>query len=88
MLPPEVQALVPQYLDGRVNDLRRLSDALSGKDYETIRIIGHNMKGTGASFGFPQLTVAGALIEAAAKDRDDAGIRLSIGDMQKAIEKR
>jgi signal transduction histidine kinase/BarA-like signal transduction histidine kinase len=87
-LPPEVQALVPQYLDGRVNDLRRLSDALSGKDYETIRIIGHNMKGTGASFGFPQLTVAGALIEAAAKDRDDAGIRLSIGDMQKAIEKR
>jgi two-component system, sensor histidine kinase and response regulator len=87
-LPPEVLALVPQYLEGRIQDLQRLSDALSAGDYEAIGVIGHKMKGTGASFGFPELTVAGALIESAAKNRDDAGIRLSLGDIQKAIEKR
>jgi signal transduction histidine kinase/AmiR/NasT family two-component response regulator/HPt (histidine-containing phosphotransfer) domain-containing protein len=87
-LPPEIQALVPQYLGGRVQDLQHLSQALSERDYETIRIIGHNMKGTGASYGFPELTAAGALIEAAAKNRDDDGIRLSLGGIKKAIEKR
>jgi signal transduction histidine kinase/HPt (histidine-containing phosphotransfer) domain-containing protein len=87
-LPPEVLALVPQYLEGRVQDLQRLSEALAGRDYETIRDIGHKMKGTGASFGFPELTEAGALIESAAKKRDDDGIRLSLGDIQKAIDKK
>jgi len=86
-VPPEIQALVPQYLEGRLKDLHLLSQALSGKDYETIRIIGHNIKGTGAAYGFPALTVAGAIIESAAKNRDDDGIRDSMGDVQKAIEK-
>jgi two-component system sensor histidine kinase/response regulator len=84
-LPPEVLALIPQYLEGRIQDLQRLSVALAGRDYETIGVIGHKMKGTGASFGFPELTVAGALIESAAKNRDDDGIRLSLADIQKAI---
>jgi signal transduction histidine kinase len=86
-LPPEVQALVPQYLEGRIQDLQRLSGALSGKDYETIRVIGHTMKGTGTAYGFPELTVAGAVIESAAKSHNDDRIRLSIGDVRKAIEK-
>jgi signal transduction histidine kinase/BarA-like signal transduction histidine kinase/HPt (histidine-containing phosphotransfer) domain-containing protein len=84
-LPPEVLALVPQYLEGRIQDLRRLSEALAGRDYETIGVIGHKMKGTGASFGFPELTAAGALIESAAKNRDDDGIRLSLADIQKVV---
>jgi signal transduction histidine kinase/BarA-like signal transduction histidine kinase len=87
-LPPEILALVPQYLEGRIQDLQRLADALAGRDYATIGVIGHKMKGTGASFGFPELTEAGALIESAAKNRDDDGIRLSLGDIRKAIEKR
>ena len=87
-LLPEIQALVPQYLEGRIQDLQRLSDALSAQDYESIRVIGHNMKGTGSSYGFPELTRAGLLIESAAKDHDDDGIRLSLGDIKRAIEKR
>jgi CheY-like chemotaxis protein len=87
-LPPEVQALVPQYLEGRMQDLLQLSGALSGRDYETIRVIGHTMKGTGTAYGFPELTAAGALIESAAKDRNDDGIRNSMADVQKALEKR
>ena len=86
-LPPEVLALVPQYVEGRLQDLQRLSSALSGKDYETIRVIGHTMKGTGTAYGFPELTVAGSVIETAAKERNDDGIRLSMGDVRKAIEK-
>jgi DNA-binding response OmpR family regulator len=87
-LPPEVLALVPQYLEGRIQDLQRLSDALTAKDYQTIGVIGHKMKGTGASFGFPEIGMAGSRIESAAKEGNDDSIRLSIGDIQKAIQKR
>ena len=84
-VPPEIRAMVPQYIEGRIQDLQRLSEALSGKDYETIRIIGHNIKGTGSAYGFPALTAAGATIESAAKNCDDNGIRISMGEVQKAI---
>jgi signal transduction histidine kinase/AmiR/NasT family two-component response regulator len=84
-LPPDIQALVPQYLEGRVRDLQNLSEALSERDYESIRIIGHNLKGTGSAYGFPEFTAAGALIESAAKSRNDDGIRLSMSAVQTAI---
>jgi two-component system sensor histidine kinase/response regulator len=84
-LEPEIRALVPQYLEGRIQDLLFLSAALSGGDYETIRDIGHKMKGSGSSYGFPELTAAGALLEASAKNRYDDGIQLSLGRIQKAI---
>jgi CheY-like chemotaxis protein len=87
-LPPEIQALVPRYLENRIQDLQRLSDTLSARDYGTIEVIGHKMKGAGSSYGFPELTMAGSLIESASKAHDDDGIRLSIGDMRKAIEKK
>jgi two-component system sensor histidine kinase/response regulator len=87
-LPPEVRALVPRYLEDRIQDLQRLSDALSARDYGTIEVIGHKMKGAGSSYGFPELTMAGSRIESAAKNHDDDGIRLSLGDMRKAIEKK
>ena len=86
-LPPEIEALVPQYLEGRVQDLQSLADALAERDYETIRIIGHNLKGTGGAYGFPELTAAGELIESAAKSRDDDAIRLSLGDIERAVHK-
>jgi signal transduction histidine kinase/HPt (histidine-containing phosphotransfer) domain-containing protein len=86
-LPPEIEALVPQYLEGRVQDLQSLADALAERDYETIRIIGHNLKGTGGAYGFPELTAAGELIESAAKSRDDDAIRLSLSDIERAVHK-
>jgi CheY-like chemotaxis protein len=86
-IPPEVQALVSRYKEGLNRDLRKLSEALSVRNFDAIRIIGHNMKGAGASYGFPQVTAAGALIEAAAISGDDAGIRLSLGAMQETFAK-
>jgi two-component system sensor histidine kinase/response regulator len=84
-LQPEIRAMVPQYLKNRIRDLQCLKDALTEGDYETIQEIGHTMKGTGASFGFPELTAAGALLESAAKDRFDDGIEHSLGRIQKAL---
>jgi hypothetical protein len=35
-----------------------------------LRVFGHNLKGTGVSFGFPDLSHLGAAIERAAKASD------------------
>jgi hypothetical protein len=51
-LPPEVRALIPDYLKGRTQDIQQLAEALENSDFERIRVIGHNLKGSGSSYGF------------------------------------
>ena len=68
-LPMSVRALVPRYLENRIKDLSRLSDALATHDFDTIGTIGHNMKGSGAGYGFQELTSIGKGLEVAAKEK-------------------
>ena len=48
-------------------------------DYERIATLAHNLKGTGAAYGFPEISVIGAEMEAAAKVRDGEGVRRQVG---------
>jgi CheY-like chemotaxis protein/nitrogen-specific signal transduction histidine kinase/HPt (histidine-containing phosphotransfer) domain-containing protein len=66
----EIADYVPQYLQVRRNDAIQLHSLVAWSDFEAIRTLGHNLKGTGGSFGFPELTNIGAEIEAAAEKND------------------
>jgi len=66
-----LRAVIPGCLDTR-REVRTLLDAAERSDYETIRAVGHQMSGTGGSYGFPKITEIGAAIERAAKERDSA----------------
>jgi len=59
-------ALVPGFLAGRRRDVLAIADALERADYESVRILGHNMKGSGAGYGFNRITEIGASLEQAA----------------------
>jgi HPt (histidine-containing phosphotransfer) domain-containing protein len=65
-------ALLPIFLRGRAEDVTRLGDAVLVSDFNAIRTIGHNLRGNGASYGFPKLSAIGEAIEqgASAKDRE------------------
>lgn len=63
----EIAAVRPQYLRSRRGDLGVLLAARDAEDLETIRRLGHDMKGSGTSFGFPDVSEIGASIENAAK---------------------
>ena len=52
-----------------------LNDFLARVDFDTIRSLGHNMKGTGTSFGFPQISAIGDELERAAKQQDADSVR-------------
>jgi len=75
-LPPQtddlIKDLLPGYIENRRRDIRDIRQALDRTDFESIRIRGHNMKGTGKDYGLETVTDLGAVIEkaAAAGSRD------------------
>lgn len=62
----ELEPIMPRYFELQRQSLEELVLAADGGDGETARQLGHKMKGTGSSYGFPYLTELGAAIEQAA----------------------
>ena len=69
-----VRALAPQYLSHRRQDVRSILSALENSDFAAILGLGHKMRGTGASYGFPRISEIGAALETAAGAKDASAI--------------
>lgn len=66
-----VISLIPDFLARRSADLDVLRACQSGRaSLETVARIGHNLRGSALSYGFPRLSELGALLEEAARIRD------------------
>ena len=81
-----MEDLVPRYLDKRRTEIAKYRQALIEEDFETIRMLGHKLKGTGAGYGFEELTSLGGQIEKAATSRDAARVRMSVDALASYIE--
>lgn len=66
----DLEDLIPAFMARRHEDVGKLRGALEAGDVETLRVIGHSMKGTGGGYGFDGLSEIGAAIESAAKAGD------------------
>lgn len=84
--PKEVEELIPWYLDRRRSDLAALNAALQAGHFDAIRILGHDMKGSGAGFGFAAITEIGSSLEAAAKEKSTGQIRTQISALGHYLE--
>jgi len=73
-----MEDVVPAYLDKRRKDVETYRLALADGDFETLRMLGHKMKGTGTGYGFPVLTEIGGAIEEAALRKDPGSIDASV----------
>lgn len=71
----DLEDLIPGYLESRRQDVETVLQALENQDFETIRIVGHTMKGTGGGYGFDAITGLGHSLEEAAKGQNGEGIR-------------
>lgn len=69
-LSSEVKELVPGYLQRRRADLVVLAAALQAEDYQVLSTVGHQLKGSGVSYGCNELSTLGASLEQAAKARN------------------
>jgi len=84
-IDPEIQELVPEYLAARRGELSHLKELLIGGDFGAIRNIGHNLKGSGAPYGFPQLTQIGASLQDFAGSSDAEALRGSLGQLERFL---
>ena len=86
---PDLEALVAGYLEHRRKDVEILKASMKTKDFETLRIIGHSLKGSGSGYGFDRLTELGAALEQAGKEQDTAALTTlteELGDYLERLE--
>ena len=83
---PFVKELLPGYLARRREELSSLARAVDAGDYETLRVIGHNLHGSGAAYGLPRISELGRDLEKAAHVRDDTGARTVIDAMRAYVQ--
>jgi HPt (histidine-containing phosphotransfer) domain-containing protein len=86
---PELVEIMPYFMDCRRGDLTMIHEQLRQGDFAGLRIIGHNLKGTGASFGFDAVSEIGVRLEqgAAARSVDEiAACAAELADYLARIE--
>ena len=79
---PGIERLVPGYLASRKAEVHVLETALAGGDYQTIRVLGHNLRGSGNPYGFPAISHIGRSLESAAGTQSRDEIRLQIAALR------
>ncbi|MGR3174672.1 MAG: Hpt domain-containing protein [Candidatus Scalindua sp.] len=84
---PEIMDIVPGFLDNRKKDVMSMLEALENGDYETIRMLGHSMKGSGGGYGFDTISEIGNSIEQEAKNRNVEEIRRNIEELATYLER-
>jgi PAS domain S-box-containing protein len=80
-IAPDLKDLIPEYLEERQSDINRMQDAIQKQDYETVRMVGHTLKGSGGGFGFDPITDIGIEIEDAAIEEDCKDIEKYINEL-------
>ncbi len=77
--PPDgIEGLVPKYLENVRRGIHEILASGDSKDYNIARRLGHQFKGSGEGYGFPEITRTGAAVELAAKASDEDEIRSQI----------
>ena len=80
VVDPDIQDLVPKFLENQRANVELVADLVKNSDFESVRRIGHNMKGTGKGYGFEIISSYGASLEQAAS-------RSEADDVQKIAAK-
>ena len=81
VIDPDLQALIPGFLQNRRHDVRKLQGAIAAGDFETIRTLGHRMRGDGGGYGFARISEIGHALERAALERNADGIATCVEEL-------
>ncbi len=64
----DLEDIVDEFLENRQGDIEKLEQAMEKQDFETLKLIGHNLKGVSGGYGFHAIGIIGAEIEENAKE--------------------
>jgi PAS domain S-box-containing protein len=83
---PALRARVPAFLQHRKQDVVTMRNALARGDFETIERLAHMMKGSGASFGFPVISIISAALELEAQASDVGALGVSVSELSTYLD--
>ena len=69
-IDPDLEELVPGFLENRRKDVVALTSAMQNRDVKTARLLGHRMKGDGGGYGLQEISQIGEGLEQAAIKED------------------
>ncbi len=84
---PDLQDLIPSFMENRRNELADMERAIENKDYETLRRHAHTWKGICRPYGFLQLEVLSRSLEEAAEREDETETRALIAAIRDHLDR-
>lgn len=78
----DIQEAIPFFLEMRKKNIADIMTALAGKDYDQIKRLGHNIKGSGGSYGFDEVSRIGQDLEKAALAQNENAMRNLTGELE------
>jgi len=77
----------PAYLQNCRGNVVTMTEALDRTDFQTVSILGHNLRGSGGGFGFQAITDIGAGLEEAADAADIDASRKWLGKLSGYLDR-
>ena len=84
---PKFADRIPAYLQNCRQNVIAMQDALDRVDFETVTILGHQMRGSGGAFGFQAITDIGAELQQAAESADTDASRKWVGELSNYLDR-
>ena len=84
---PRFAERIPAYLQNCRQNIVVMLDALDRVDFETVTSLGHQMRGSGGSYGFQGITDIGASLQEAAESADAHGSRKWVGELSNYLDR-
>ena len=86
-IPLGLEDIVPGYLASRRKEVSEMTELLASSDFARLAVLGHDLKGSGGGYGFPELTRLGAALEHSAKQTDGVGLRTNLTDLGNYLDR-
>ena len=82
----ELEALMPDFLAHRRQDVVQMRGALVREDFELIQQIGHGIKGAGGTYGLDAISAYGQALEEAAVQKNGTDLHQTIETLSRFLE--
>ena len=83
----KIAHLIPGYLDNCRHEVTAMRGALDRVDYPALRILGHNLSGSGGAYGFQAITDIGRSLQQAAESADGDVSRQWIAELSDYLDR-
>lgn len=79
---------VVKYMERRKTDIEKCRTALKNGDLSVIETVGHQLKGNGITFGFPEISTIGEALENAAKQNNSDAASKQVDALASLVEQK